>query len=65
MSLNGTWKQVNCENAMEFAVASGTAEEMAKMANVQITLTYKIEGNNITTTRVYTSAGKKKLEKIL
>merc|ERR1712141_598722 len=54
MSLNGTWKQAKSENAVAFVTAiGGTKEQLEKMAKTKIDLTYKIEGNNVTTTRVY------------
>lgn len=49
MSMNGSWKQVNSENGLEFCTAIGaTAEQAAKTATG---LTYAFNGNTVTITR--------------
>merc|ERR1712160_12364 len=51
MSLNGTWKQVNSENGLAFGTAIGaTKEQLEKKSKTVTALTYKVEGNTVTTT---------------
>ena len=58
MSLAGTWKQVKSENGLAFGTAIGaTKEQLEKKSKTTTVLTYAINGNTVTTTRVYTSPG--------
>merc|ERR1711970_159138 len=58
MSLNGKWKQASSDNAVAFVTAiGGTQEQLEKMAKTKIELTYKVDGNTVTTTRSYSGAG--------
>merc|ERR1711868_286627 len=55
MSMNGNWKKVKSDNAAAFGTAIGaTKEQLEKAAKTVTTLTYKVTGNTITTSRTYT-----------
>merc|ERR1711990_1063029 len=55
MSMNGNWKKVKSDNAAAFGTAIGaTKEQMEKAAKTVTTLTYKVTGNTITTSRTCT-----------
>lgn len=59
MTLAGNWKQTKSEGGMDFLKAIGaTAEQMEQAKNTEITVEYKVNGNEVTVSRTYKTAGK-------
>merc|ERR1712058_200942 len=65
-ALAGNWKQTKSEGGMDFLKAIGaTAEQMEQAKNTEITVEYKVNGNEVTVSRTYkTAAGAKTITNV-